>query len=122
MADETLETPVESGGFWTSVILEIVQSPINILLVIVIAFLVYKIFKSRNKPVLEPGVIVPDLPKLRKDFTLEELREHDGYGREGRVLVAVNGNVYDCTRGKRFYGPGNFFYTLNLNISSVNYC
>lgn len=31
---------------------------------------------------------------------------YDGTQPDGRVLVAVNGNVFDVTRGKKFYGPG----------------
>merc|ERR1712137_338043 len=32
--------------------------------------------------------------------------EYNGTGPEGRVLVAVNGKIFDVTKGKRFYGPG----------------
>lgn len=113
MADETVETPVESGGFWTSIILEIVQSPINILLVIVIAFLVYKIIKSRH-PVdsgaYNKGWVEPTYPRMRKDFRIEELAQYDGRGPCRRVFVAVNGNVYNVSKGRRFYGPGIFFF------------
>lgn len=93
-------------GFLTNIILEIVQSPINLALVLLIIFLVYKIIRSRrNDTSLPPPP--PELPKLKKrDFTVEELRKYDGNGEDGRVLVAVNGNVYDVTKGKRFYGPG----------------
>ena len=44
----------------------------------------------------------------RRDFTLEELKPFDGNGPDGRVLIGVLGKVYDVTKGKRFYGPGNF--------------
>merc|ERR1712071_391626 len=37
---------------------------------------------------------------------MEQLKEYNGTGPEGRVLVAVNGKVFDVTKGKRFYGPG----------------
>lgn len=47
-----------------------------------------------------------ELPKLKKDFTVQELKAFNGNQEDGRVLVAVNGNVYDVTKGKRFYGPG----------------
>lgn len=94
-----------SGGFLTNLVSEIVQSPINIALVLVITFLVYKIIKSRQStPSSSPPQ--PQLPKLRRDFTVDELRIYDGNQEEGRVLVAVNGSVYDVTKGKRFYGPG----------------
>ncbi|XP_043484163.1 membrane-associated progesterone receptor component 1 [Leptopilina heterotoma] len=91
--------------FLSSFISEIVRSPVNLALVAIIAFLVYKIIKSRTKSD-EPVVETKELPKLKRDFTLEELKPYDGTGPDGRVLVAVNGNVYDVTRGSRFYGPG----------------
>ncbi len=51
----------------------------------------------------------PPLPPLKKqDMTLMQLRKYDGHGEDGRVCVAVNGKIYDMTKGKRFYGPGSF--------------
>lgn len=97
----------ESGGFFTSLVLEIVQSPVNIALVCIISYLVYKIYKSRQPQAAAPPP-EPELPKLRRDFTVAELKIYDGKQGEGRVLVAVNGNVYDVTKGKRFYGPGKY--------------
>ncbi|GIY82258.1 membrane-associated progesterone receptor component 2 [Caerostris extrusa] len=50
---------------------------------------------------------VPQLPPLKKrDMTIEELKKFDGQNEEGRICVAVNGKVFDVTKGKRFYGPG----------------
>ncbi|XP_056636129.1 membrane-associated progesterone receptor component 2-like [Diorhabda carinulata] len=95
-----------SPGILTHIFLEIIHSPLNIVLVALIVFLVYKIFKSRNSsaPITSAA---SSLPKLKKrDFTVEELKKYDGNQEDGRVLVAVNGNVYDVTKGKRFYGPG----------------
>ena len=52
----------------------------------------------------------PRLPKLKKqDMTLEQLRQYDGKGEDGRVCIGINGKVFDVTRGKRFYGPGTLF-------------
>ena len=45
-------------------------------------------------------------PMKKQDFTLQQLKKYDGTGEDGRILVAVNGKVYDVTKGKRFYGPG----------------
>nr|KAG5701778.1 hypothetical protein BaRGS_000768 [Batillaria attramentaria] len=69
-------------------------------------FLIYKIIASRRTS--EPSEPKePELPPLKKqDFSLEQLREYDGKGKEGRILIAVNGKVFDVTKGKRFYGPG----------------
>ncbi|XP_060634932.2 membrane-associated progesterone receptor component 2 [Anolis sagrei] len=45
------------------------------------------------------------LPRMkRRDFTLEQLREYDG-ARTPRLLLAVNGKVFDVTKGSKFYGP-----------------
>lgn len=95
----------ESSGLFSNLFLQIISSPVNIALVGVITFLVYKIVKSRQR-IPEPLPAEPALPKLRKDFTVAELRKYDGTGPEGRILVAVNGKVFDVTKGKRFYGPG----------------
>ncbi|NWU38777.1 PGRC1 protein, partial [Hylia prasina] len=46
------------------------------------------------------------LPKMkRRDFTLEQLRPFDGVS-DPRILMAVNGKVFDVTRARKFYGPG----------------
>ncbi|KAL0268191.1 UNVERIFIED_CONTAM: hypothetical protein PYX00_010224 [Menopon gallinae] len=99
------KAPESSNGFFSDIITEIFTSPLNLALVGVIAFLVYKIFQSRNKV---PAAVdeTPTLPKLRRDFTVEELKKYDGKQPGGRILVAVNGQVFDVTKGKRFYGPG----------------
>nr|XP_048703279.1 membrane-associated progesterone receptor component 2 [Caretta caretta] len=45
------------------------------------------------------------LPRMkRRDFTLEQLHEYDG-ARTPRILLAVNGKVFDVTKGSKFYGP-----------------
>ncbi|VDM18252.1 unnamed protein product [Hydatigera taeniaeformis] len=46
------------------------------------------------------------LPTMRKrDFTIQELSQFNGNGPDGRILIAVNGNVFDVTNnGKDFYG------------------
>ncbi|XP_057331209.1 membrane-associated progesterone receptor component 1-like [Microplitis mediator] len=95
---------ITQESFISNFISEIVKSPLNIFLVIVIAFLVYKIFRSKTQP--DPPVQeYKPLPKIRKDFNVEDLKPYDGRGPDGRILVAVNGSVYDVTRGSRFYGP-----------------
>jgi len=103
MADE--EKAPEEVGFVTGIFQEIINSPLNLLLIAIITFLIFKIFKSRQPPKPSPPS-EPELPKLRRDFTVAELKAYDGNQPDGRVLVAVNGTVYDVTRGKRFYGPG----------------
>uniref|UniRef100_A0A1Q3F9H6 Putative membrane associated progesterone receptor n=1 Tax=Culex tarsalis TaxID=7177 RepID=A0A1Q3F9H6_CULTA len=103
--ETTGDGPSEEVGFLASVINEIIYSPLNLVLVAIITVLVYKILRSRQQPAAAPPP-EPELPRLRKDFTVAELRAFDGNQPDGRVLVAVNGSVYDVTKGKRFYGPG----------------
>lgn len=99
------------AGFIQNIIAEIVNSPLNILLVALIAYLIYKIVRSRSDTVQRSVPAEPELPKLRKDFTIQDLKAYDGTQPDGRVLVAVNGHVYDVTKGRKFYGPGNInFY------------
>lgn len=101
-----VKVDVDRGGMLSNIISEIINSPLNIALVFVITILVYKIFKSRQRVPVEYR-IEPELPKMKKrDFTIEDLKKYDGTGDDGRILVAVNGKVFDVTKGKKFYGPG----------------
>ena len=41
--------------------------------------------------------------QLRKqDMTMEQLKQYNGNGPDGRVLVAVNGKIFDVTKGAFF--------------------
>jgi membrane-associated progesterone receptor component len=97
------EIPAASGG----VLSDIVNSPVNLGLLAICFYLLYKIFFGK-KPDVSPAPELPQVPPLKKhDMTLAELRQYDGVNNEeGRVCVAVNGKVFDVTKGKRFYGPG----------------
>jgi len=101
----------ETGGVGSGIIAEfiseITSSPLNLCLLLAIIFLVYKILKGQNDDSKDFPPPPPPTPKMKKrDFTIEELLKYDGTDSSGRVLLAVNGKVFDCTRGKRFYGPG----------------
>ncbi|KAJ0179175.1 hypothetical protein K1T71_004887 [Dendrolimus kikuchii] len=85
---------------------EELTSPLNLVLIAVIVYLVYKIIRSNFETESSVPAPPPPLPKLRKDLTVAELANYDGTQPDGRVLLAVNGVVFDVTRGKRFYGPG----------------
>ncbi|XP_017110944.1 membrane-associated progesterone receptor component 1 [Drosophila elegans] len=98
----------EDSSFLANILREILYSPMNLALLAIICFLVYKIVRDRTE-VPSAGVAKPveeGLPKIRRDFTVSELRQYDGNQPDGRVLVAVNGSVYDVSKGRRFYGPG----------------
>lgn len=100
----------DEAGFIQNIIAEIIYSPLNLILVALIAFLIYKIIKSRSDNGVRNVPAEPELPKLRKDFTVQDLKKFDGTQPDGRVLVAVNGHVYDVTKGKKFYGPGKLIW------------
>jgi len=94
-------------GAMTRFITELVSSPVNLALLGLCAFLLYKIVKNRRRESCKPTQ--PQLPPMKKrDFTVEQLQEYDGRGKGGRILIAVNRKVFDVTRGSRFYGPGTF--------------
>ena len=115
MAD-TEENIVETTGirgFIQNFAGEVFGNPLNLVLLGVCGFLLLKIVRNKRAPPPKPPE--PQLPQMKKkDLTLEQLREFDGKGPDGRLLMAVNGKVFDVTRGKRFYGPG-----MNL---VVHYC
>lgn len=89
------------------IINKVISSPFNMIFGCAICFLFYKIFSYRKKG--DAPQDTPPLLKLKKqDFTLKQLKMYDGNHSEGkgRIIFAVNGKVFDVTRGKRFYGPG----------------
>ncbi|XP_050530507.1 membrane-associated progesterone receptor component 1-like [Daktulosphaira vitifoliae] len=102
---------VYSLGFWLKIL-------INGSLIGLITYLLMKIFMKRNEPEQEDYVDT-SLPKMKKrDFTIEELREFDGTKGDGRILVAINGKVFDVTKGKHFYGPGGVYSTFGGHDAS----
>ncbi|KAK6303860.1 hypothetical protein J4Q44_G00263140 [Coregonus suidteri] len=82
---------------------EMFTSPLNLSLLGLCIFLLYKIFRGDTPA--DMGEVEEPLPKLKKrDFTLVELQPYDGL-QNPRILMAVNSKVFDVTRGKKFYGP-----------------
>ncbi|EDV46939.1 membrane-associated progesterone receptor component 1 [Drosophila erecta] len=112
----------DDSTFLGNILREILYSPMNLALLAIICFLVYKIVRDRTE-VPSVGVAKPsepELPKIRRDFTVKELRQYDGNQPDGRVLVAVNGSVYDVCKGRRFYGPGGPYATFAGRDASRN--
>jgi len=86
---------------------EISSSWLNIGLTAAILYLLYKIlFQKQEEPVIH--VEPPRPPVKKQDMTLQQLKVYDGAKEEcgGSICVAVNGKIFDVTRGKKFYGPG----------------
>ena len=85
---------------------EISSSWVNLGLIAVIVYLLYKILFQKEEEVAPP--VPPKPPVKKQDMTLQQLRVYDGESEEsgGSICLAVNGKIFDMTRGKRFYGPG----------------
>jgi len=102
--DPALEDTEESLVRW--VWAELSSSWLNLGLTAAIVFLIYKILFPKQE---EVGPVEPPRPPVKKqDMTLQQLRVYNGESPEcgGSICVAVNGKIFDVTRGKRFYGPG----------------
>lgn len=81
-----------------------------ILTLVIVTLLAYQVYRRWGKRIGAGGAAqqsqAHSLPRMkRRDFTLEQLREYDG-ARLPRILLAVNGKVFDVTKGSKFYGPG----------------
>ncbi|XP_031463320.1 membrane-associated progesterone receptor component 2 [Phasianus colchicus] len=75
-------------------------------LALLAAYRLYLHWRKRSGPgdAAQQSQAAP-LPRMkRRDFSLEQLREFDGT-RNPRILLAVNGKVFDVTKGNKFYGP-----------------
>ncbi|KAG0356105.1 hypothetical protein BG005_004973 [Podila minutissima] len=86
-------------------------NPVNWILAAVLGYISYSYFAPSAAP--PPPTPRPKLPTLVfREYTPKELSEFDGRTPDTRILMAVNGKVFDVTRGKQFYGPdgpyGNF--------------
>ena len=58
---------------------------------------------------------LPPMPK--RDFTVAELKHFNGV-KDPRILLAVNGKVFDVTSGKQNYGPGMSVFILSYLIKN----
>lgn len=100
------EVPDSSSGFVSMLVSELTDNPINLILLVVCVYLLYRILKGRGDDAAPPDPDDSQPPLPKRDMTVEELRKYDGRQDDGRILMAVNGKVFDVTRGKNFYGPG----------------
>lgn len=92
---------------------ELFGSYINIFLLLFCVFLLFKILRKSvsDSSVESTSGKTPPPPMKKTDLTLEQLRQFDGVnvGEDGvkRILVAVNHNIFDVSKGRHLYGPGN---------------
>jgi membrane-associated progesterone receptor component len=88
---------------------DIWTSPINLILVGLILFLLLKLVLLKRKPSTSinqnksPG----SLPQMVKcDLTVAELRGYNGIESNGRILTAIYGEIFDVSRRSDLYGLG----------------
>lgn len=96
-------------GLCERLVYDIVTSPINLILVVLIIVLLVKLFLLKRKPAeySSPVKAPPQLPKMAKqDMTVAQLRAYDGKESNGRVLTAIYGDIFDVSRRIDLYGPG----------------
>ncbi|NXN20460.1 PGRC1 protein, partial [Nycticryphes semicollaris] len=99
------EEAAAEGGGGGGLLLEIVGSPLNLSLLGLCLFLLYQILRGERPAAPAGEADQPPLPKMkRRDFTLAQLRPYDGVS-DPRILMAINGKVFDVTRARKFYGP-----------------
>lgn len=98
---------VDTVSLVSGIVRSVTASPLNVFLTAICIGLVYLIYKSatpdKKDTKSEIRKVLKPFPK--GDMTLAELRKYDGKNEEGRVLLAVNREIYDVTKGTRFYGP-----------------
>lgn len=101
MATGADPSELEGGGL----LQEIFTSPLNLLLLGLCIFLLYKIVRGGGASGDNDDDEPPPLPRLKpRDFTPAELRRYDGV-QDPRILMAINRKVFDVTKGCKFYGP-----------------
>ncbi|XP_058147901.1 membrane-associated progesterone receptor component 2 isoform X1 [Dasypus novemcinctus] len=103
------------GGGWAEATLALLwgggEMLLNVALVALVLLGAYRLWVRWGRRGLGAGAGAGEespaasLPRMKKrDFSLEQLRQYDG-SRTPRILLAVNGKVFDVTKGSKFYGP-----------------
>jgi len=89
----------ESFSYW-----DYIQLAIIAVLLYCIGILLKQIFTPPKPIIVNPAP--PKPPPVKRAWTRAELRAYNGTDATKPILMAVNGTVYDVSRGRQFYGPG----------------
>lgn len=76
----------------------------------------------RNWLTYQPPVVLTYQPVMCGDITLESLTKYDGRDFLKPLYFAVRGKVYDVTKGKDFYGPGEYVWLQDLLCELASSC
>lgn len=103
----------QAHNFVSGLVHSVTTSPLNVFLTAICIGLLYLIIKNtaqdKKDTKSEARKVLKPLPK--GDMTLAELRKYDGRNEE-RVLLSVNREIYDVSKGTRFYGPDGPYASL----------
>lgn len=113
-----------------SLLNELKTTPLNIILLLAIGYLIWDIIFPRVGLAL--GAPIPSSyeesylwrPKTHipvivwKKYSPQTLEEFDGR-RNQRILLAINRVVYDVTAGRSFYGPGTLIMSYFPSFSYI---
>lgn len=99
-------------NFATDDIAHYLSAPVQIFTIAAV-MIVIRMYMTRYKELsVDTSDYTEELTRMSKqDFTLEELSKYNGMDNK-RILIGINGNVYDVTKGKNFYGPGKAYGAL----------
>ena len=98
-------------------LLEQLQNPSNVVLLVVFLYLLYPIVFSASSDPSKPATSHLEsyswMPEhhpesiIWKEYTPRSLRQYDGTASSNApILFAIRGKVYDVSTGRSFYGPG----------------
>jgi membrane-associated progesterone receptor component len=85
-------------------LLQSLQNPLNVALLLVCGYLLYQ----KVKP--EPTIVPPKHPKVveLKRFTPKTLQRYNGTDQK-EIYLSISGKVYDVSAKPEFYGPGSMY-------------
>ena len=105
-------------------------TPINTALFLYILYAVQRIiFPSKSKPTTIPNEFKAGyswMPKshpptvMYRTYTPKTLQPFNGLD-GGRILLAINGIVFDVTAGKNFYGPSAYYHLCFASTPSPSF-
>jgi len=87
------------------------STPVQVALLVIVIYLIRQLWRNKTEDEDEYEENISLEPMERQDFTLEELRPYDGKTNP-RILVAVNGKVFDVSPRRNFYGPDGPYSTF----------